>query len=267
MVGNPPFASPLRGGAPGGMGAYTDQAGRFLVPLAEVLRAGGRVGLIQPQSVLTARDAEAVRAAVGEQAALRALWVAEEKVFSAVDPRGRRHCGKGRRCTARSPSTAERMSRRGVGDGLVGDAGRPGPGPAGGRLGRWADGRLVGHCHGGLPPPVLRAARPRHRGRLGPPAGDGGPDRPRPLRLGRAHDPHRGPDLVPADGRSGCPGAGAGEWFDARLVPKLLVASQTKVVEVVVDEAAGLLPSVPVVSVEAPVEHLWDLAAALRHPR
>jgi len=49
-------------------------------------------------------------------------------------------------------------------------------------------------------------------------------------------------------------------------VPKLLVASQTKVVEVVVDEAGALLPSVPVVSVEASVEHLWDLAAALSSP-
>ena len=59
---------------------------------------------------------------------------------------------------------------------------------------------------------------------------------------------------------------GLGRWFAARRVPKLLVASQTKVVEVVVDETGDLLPSVPVISVEAPVEHLWDLAAALSAP-
>jgi hypothetical protein len=82
VVGNPPFASPLRGGAAGGLAAYTDQAGRFLVRSLEVVRPGGWVGLIQPQSVLTARDAAGVREAVGP--GLRALWVAEEKVFSAA---------------------------------------------------------------------------------------------------------------------------------------------------------------------------------------
>jgi hypothetical protein len=55
-------------------------------------------------------------------------------------------------------------------------------------------------------------------------------------------------------------------WFEARLVPKLLVATQTKVVEAVVDETGELLPSVPVISVEAPAERLWDLAAALMAP-
>ncbi len=44
------------------------------------------------------------------------------------------------------------------------------------------------------------------------------------------------------------------------------MAGQTKVVEVVVDEAGLLLPSVPVIAVEAPSEHLWDLAAALSSP-
>lgn len=56
------------------------------------------------------------------------------------------------------------------------------------------------------------------------------------------------------------------DWFTARRVPKLLVAGQTKVVEVVVDEAGALLPSVPVITVEAPADRLWDLAAALSSP-
>jgi len=55
-------------------------------------------------------------------------------------------------------------------------------------------------------------------------------------------------------------------WFTARRVPKLLVAGQTKVVEVIVDEAGALLPSVPVITVEAPADRLWDLAAALSSP-
>ena len=40
-----------------------------------------------------------------------------------------------------------------------------------------------------------------------------------------------------------------GDWVDQRLVPKLLVATQSKVIEVLPDEAGTLLPSVPVISV------------------
>ena len=57
-------------------------------------------------------------------------------------------------------------------------------------------------------------------------------------------------------------------WVGARLVPKLLVASQTRTVEVIVDVEGATLPSTPVVSVEpnrgAP--SLWHLAAVLTSP-
>jgi hypothetical protein len=58
-----------------------------------------------------------------------------------------------------------------------------------------------------------------------------------------------------------------GAWAAARLVPKVLVAGQGRVIEAVVDERGEWLPSVPVVSV---VPHqaadLWRLLAVLLAP-
>lgn len=57
-----------------------------------------------------------------------------------------------------------------------------------------------------------------------------------------------------------------GDWATNRLVPKLLVATQTRVIEVVVDEAGVLLPSVPVITVTVEDISLWHAAAALMSP-
>ena len=52
------------------------------------------------------------------------------------------------------------------------------------------------------------------------------------------------------------------------MVPKVLVASQTKVIEAVVDEAGRAVPGTPVVSVEPtdPEVDVWHLAALLTSP-
>jgi hypothetical protein len=55
-------------------------------------------------------------------------------------------------------------------------------------------------------------------------------------------------------------------WAEARLVPKVLVATQGAVVEAVVDEGGGWLPSVPTISVTAPPERLWHVLAVLLAP-
>jgi len=59
------------------------------------------------------------------------------------------------------------------------------------------------------------------------------------------------------------------DWAARRLVPKVLVATQTRVLEAVVDGAGGLLPSVPVVTVTArsgdPAD-LWRIGALLCSP-
>jgi hypothetical protein len=55
-------------------------------------------------------------------------------------------------------------------------------------------------------------------------------------------------------------------WVDARRRPKVVVGTQTKVVEAAVDEAGAWVPSVPVLSVECDAPDLWHLAAALLSP-
>ncbi|MDY7102189.1 MAG: N-6 DNA methylase [Actinomycetota bacterium] len=55
-------------------------------------------------------------------------------------------------------------------------------------------------------------------------------------------------------------------WVTARLVPKVLVATQTRVVEAAVDEAGVMVPSVPTIAVHTEPDLLWPVAAALSSP-
>lgn len=55
-------------------------------------------------------------------------------------------------------------------------------------------------------------------------------------------------------------------WVHDRLEPKVLVATQTKVVEAVVDLDGDMVPSTPVVAVHCGRDRLWHLAAALVSP-
>jgi hypothetical protein len=58
----------------------------------------------------------------------------------------------------------------------------------------------------------------------------------------------------------------AADWVRRTGGPKLVVATQTRVVEVVVDEAGDWIAGVPLVVVLAPPDRLWSLAAALAAP-
>lgn len=55
-------------------------------------------------------------------------------------------------------------------------------------------------------------------------------------------------------------------WVTERLVPKVLVATQTKVVEAVADPEGRLVPSVPVVAVTPDPAEVWAVTAALSAP-
>ncbi|HAP75033.1 MAG TPA: hypothetical protein DCR14_03030, partial [Acidimicrobiaceae bacterium] len=80
VVGNPPFLSQLaaattRGGrSVHGGGPYADTAAEFLALAIRLTRVGGRVGLVLPQSLLSARDAGPIRSFVEQSAALRWMW-------------------------------------------------------------------------------------------------------------------------------------------------------------------------------------------------
>ncbi|MEJ5256257.1 MAG: N-6 DNA methylase [Acidimicrobiales bacterium] len=57
-----------------------------------------------------------------------------------------------------------------------------------------------------------------------------------------------------------------GRWADAVLVPKVVIATQTRILEAAVDETGTWWPSVPVVAVTAPPEQLWAVLAVLLAP-
>ena len=91
VVGNPPFLNQLeratvrRTPLPPALDAiarpYTDTAWLFLVVARDLVRAGGRVVLVQPQSLVAARDAAPVRDIVGPS--LEGLWWCDELLFDA----------------------------------------------------------------------------------------------------------------------------------------------------------------------------------------
>ena len=55
-------------------------------------------------------------------------------------------------------------------------------------------------------------------------------------------------------------------WTRARLVPKLVVATQTRVLEAAVDVDGTWFPSVPTIAVSAEPERLWEVAAVVLAP-
>lgn len=98
IVGNPPFRNQLetdtardaeqRAVVAGRFGAaakgYVDLAALFVLRSLQLVRPGGTVCLIQPRSLLAARDAAPVRSAVLDHHRLDALWLPGEKIFEAA---------------------------------------------------------------------------------------------------------------------------------------------------------------------------------------
>jgi hypothetical protein len=56
------------------------------------------------------------------------------------------------------------------------------------------------------------------------------------------------------------------EWGNARLVPKLLVATQTRILEAYVDHEGLIVPCPPLISVMPQREDIWLIAALLNSP-
>lgn len=95
VVGNPPFGGQLAGatvrdesavagaarilGRPAG---YTDTAGVLLVRALDAVRVGGSVVFVQPLSVLGSRDGAMVRDLVSD--ALESIWIPDDQLFDAA---------------------------------------------------------------------------------------------------------------------------------------------------------------------------------------
>lgn len=291
VVGNPPFqnqlgsdtarsldeAARLRDLLGDGVSGYVDTAALFLLAATGQVRDGGRIVLIQPQSLLAARDTVAVRRRLDALAPLEGLWVCDEPVFAAAT----RVCAPVLRVGQSSPgSTIDRW--RGSEVMVAPPAARLEPGEwaplaadlrgtpavvltsapltaAGGATAGFRD------EYYGLVPHVREATGSAHErplvtsGVIEP--GDCEWGR-RDVRFAKARWRSPVVDLVTL--RAG--NVGLARWVDERLVPKVVVATQTRVVEVAVDEAGRWVPSTPLIAVPADPDRLWHLAAALSAP-
>ncbi|MEM9135519.1 MAG: N-6 DNA methylase [Actinomycetota bacterium] len=95
VLGNPPFASPLKAGAMPEratahrleraelLGPYADLGAVHLQQVVERVGDGSTVALVLPQSVLAARDTEGLRRWCDEHGRLLGLWAAREALFDA----------------------------------------------------------------------------------------------------------------------------------------------------------------------------------------
>ncbi|WGX99259.1 N-6 DNA methylase [Nocardioides sp. L-11A] len=265
VVGNPPFLGQLRRHSAGrseehrrGLGAYTDTSAVFLHRALDLAGTGGTVALVQPISVLAARDAGPVRAAVAGRGAVTDFWCSERPVFDGTPvltcvPVVRIGAGP-----ATDPDGWGALAAPAFGIPSV--ALPDGTGTLGERATCTADFR---DQYYGLAPFVGDGLRD------GTPLVTTGLIEPAESRWGRvptrfARRQYDAPSVDLAALRAD--GALA-RWADARLVPKLLVAGQGRVIEAVADEHGAWLPSVPVVSV---VPHdpadLWRLLAVTLAP-
>ncbi len=217
---------------------YLDTAALFLLCSTALLRGGGTVAIVLPQSVAAARDAAPVRAALAREHSLRDLWVPDAPAFGA----------KVHVCVAavvrgqpeRGPGWSARLaSARGVPDvELAGTA-------TVGELATVAAGfrdeyyGLVGHVVEGDADAVAPLVTSGVIG-VGSSAWGSAPTRFAKRRWVR-------PTVDLASLQAGDPRTAA--WVRRLRRPKVVVASQTRVVEAAADHAGTWVPSTPVVSV------------------
>ncbi|MFT5203444.1 MAG: hypothetical protein ACI9C1_002843 [Candidatus Aldehydirespiratoraceae bacterium] len=286
VLGNPPFLSQLRGDTVRDtasrenlrlrwpdVGGYVDDAAAFLLASVELVADGGVVALVQPASFLAARDGEPVRRRLQASAPPSGIWIDRDRQFEAavdtialvLDVGGaggpiRRSTGvpRTRLAMADAPATAASWAA------LLRDDSRP-------MIDASQDGVLLSDVA-----TVTAGFRDQFYGLRGAVSDEPGsyrlitsglidPLRDRwgvqPCRFDgdRWEQPTVDLDLV---------ASGIRAWIDARLVPKLLVASQTKTIEVMIDEQGECVPCTPVVTVEpnADAPSLPHLAAVLTSP-
>lgn len=304
VVGNPPFGSQLRGGTVRdrarqerlarelGIGAlgYADTAALFLLRAIDLVRTGGRVALILPSSLAATRGSEAIRRAVGRRTSVTDVWVGGvdvgfdaavsvwAPVFAKTEPAAgpvpiRRFHGSDVRPLDTVQTTLDASSWAP----LLAPEPRSGPRSLGPSAVRGPSGTIASvaavtagfrrHFYGLVPhvrddrsgseqAPVLVTTGvidPMHH-RVDAPVRFAGRDFDRPV-------------IDVAALAADEPAIAA--WVRSLLVPKVLIASQGRVLEAIVDSRGTLIPSTPVIAVVptgAAGLTVWHLAAAVSSP-
>lgn len=296
IVGNPPFLAQTHAGTAATsaeiefrrhnlgscVSGISDGASHFMLLSLALLRFGGFVSLVQPDSFLASKGSESVRRKIVDQHCLTHLWVAGEQVFEAAvetcSPTVSKSAGASailRRFIGRNWRELSSLDREYVAE----------------SPGNWAP--LVAEAFGipsveivdqttlseylsatadhldqyyGLAGHVVESENAA--GETAPLITVGLID-PANNRWGRVSTKFNkvkfdgpvvdleslavdNPDLL--------------AWARKRLVPKVLVATQTKVLEAILDPSGHLLPSVPVLTVVATNTSLSHVAAAISSP-
>ena len=302
VVGNPPFLGQLSSDTArdrdereaatrrfGAIGAYTDSSALFLLVAVELLAPGGVTVMLQPQSLLAARDARPVRSRLLTTADLVGFWATDDRPFDA----GVHVCAPMfRRCPNAPDDVApevgpEVVLRWGPDVEVAGTCPVPGDGP-------W--GPLLAGLSG--VPPVADRGGPRLSSLATATAGF----RDEFYALAEAaRDPgeHGWSDAAPRLVTVGMIGPGrtswgstprllagrrmasprldmgalaaaaprVADWVSKRSVPKVLVATQTRVIEAAADPAGTDIPVTPTISVEPfDGDDVWRVTAALLAP-
>lgn len=268
VVGNPPFLSQLGAATTSSTAeitllrdrfgtavlAYTDPSALFVLAACHLTRPGGTVAMLQPQSILAARDAAGVREAVGALAVLREVMVPPGRQFDANVEVCVLILHVGASPDATVPWTAHLARSLGVplvdlpATRVVGDEVTTG---AAFRTEYYG---MAPHVHEASD---LAGGRPLLTTGLVDLAGHSWGRRP--ARIGGRSWERPVVDVRSLDGR-------AADWARRTSMPKLVIATQTKIIEAVVDSEGRFLPGVPLIVAWAPVERLWPLAAALCSP-
>jgi len=284
IVGNPPFLSQMKRATARderrraelkrrwpSLGGYVDESLLFLLAACETVADDGVVALIQPTSVLSARDSAPGRAILDEVAPPTAFWWPGEQVFDAAVDTCAIVCRRGAR---------DKIVTRAVGVPAVSAKSCVRPHP-----GSWSP--LLAGIKGtpdfvieGLPlssmADVTAGFRDQYYGLRGAVIED--QQGQHPLITCGLIDP-----IESRWGRVPCrydrrkwqaPAVVVDEieepvrdWFLSRLKPKLLVATQTKLIELIVDADGVMVPCTPTVVVEPhDPDDIWHLAAALSAP-
>lgn len=300
ILGNPPFLNQVENATTIAKGAatvgrlltgdsavrYTDVSATFLLLACELLRDGGYASLVQPQSLLSAKAAGPVRDAVLGTSSLRALWVSNEHVFEAsvftcapsLQRSGPRkatcHRSTGRLVTPLPVTTLDMdaLRRETTWSHLVAEAsGVPSADfMSSGTVGDIADSVADFTEYYRLDGFVIEFA-------------DADPAAP------AEYPPLITTGLVDLavctwgtqttrifkqkweapciDRRRMYRNGTLGPWVDKRRVPKIVMATQTRVLEVIVDEPGRFVASIPLITITtSDTGRLWHLAAVLASP-
>ena len=259
VIGNPPFLNQMssatsRGGRSRfGGGPYADVAAEFLALAVNLARdVGGRVGLVLPQSMLSTRDVAPIRDQVLQRTSMTHLWWSNTPMFDA---------------TVRTFAAVLEVGAvsgpvvRTFGPRFEAASSAP---PAVLTSGSWAallldDVRLPAAAAGGVLGDIASFVvdfRDQYYGLVGavgddvdgPPLITSGLIEPgrclwgeRTTRFAKQRYAAPRVDLARLSPRMQ-------DWARRRLVPKLLIANQTQIIEAVADPEGTWLPSVPVIT-------------------